>query len=333
MHVGVIGLGRMGGFHAGTLHKLSGVTKLTVVDQDFEKAEAIAAKLQASPLPSLSEAIKEGVDAVVIASSTDAHAVLVEESVEAGIPVFCEKPIALDLETTNHIVEKVDNLKVPVQIGFHRRFDAGYVRARAEVQSGRLGRIYQVRAFAHDPAPPHESYIEASGGQYRDLHIHDFDIIPWVTGLEFVEIYAEGSVLVDDAFARHGDVDTTIALFSLSDRVLGTMAGSRHNPLGYDIRMEIYGSRDSIAIGWDARTPLRSIEPGYSSETADYYSSFLDRYSKAYEAEIVEFLRLAKGEIENPCTVKEAATSLRAALTAEQSRREHRPIMVRESHL
>ena len=328
MHIAVIGLGRMGAFHARTLHEHPEVERLTLVDRNEDTASALARELEATALTSMEEAISAGIDAVVIATSTDSHATLVETGIEAGIPVFCEKPIALDLETTDRIAEKVRNLGVSVQIGFHRRFDPGYRRAREQVQKGALGRIYHVRAIIHDPAPPHESYIAAAGGVFRDMHIHEFDIIPWVTGQRFVQIYADGSVLVDDTFKSYDDVDTSAALFRLADGALGTISGSRHDPLGYDVRMELYGSRDSIAIGWDDRTPLRSVEPDYDPPTGVYYGSFLDRFNRAFRAELAEFLRVARGEVESPSTMEESQQSLRVAIAAEMSRRERRHVAI-----
>lgn len=328
MHIGVIGIGRMGEFHARTLRGLPEVERLTLVGHNADRVSTLARELQATALPSMEDAISAGIDGIVIATSTESHAALVEAGIEARVPVFCEKPIALDLETTDRIAQKVRAFSVSVQIGFHRRFAPGFQQARDQVRAGRLGRIYQVRTIVNDPAPPHESYIAAAGGAYRDLHIHDFDIIPWVTGLPFVEIYAEGSVLVDDAFTRYDDVDTSVALFRLADGALGTLSGSRHNPLGYDVRMELHGSRDSIAVGWDDRTPLRSVEPDYHPETGVHYSSFFDRFGPAYRAEIAEFLRVARGEVESPSSVEESAQSLRVAIAAERSRREHRPIKI-----
>ncbi len=149
-----------------------------------------------------------------------------------------------------------------VQMGFQRRFDLGYRRARELVESGALGRIYVVRMSGHDPHPPHDDYIPGSGGIFRDLHIHDFDIVRYVTGQDVVEVYADGSDAGFEAFARHGDVAAAVATLRFSGGTLGILSGTRHDPLGYDIRMELFGAGDSVAVGWNDRTPLRSIEPG-----------------------------------------------------------------------
>lgn len=328
MHIGIIGVGDMGSFHARTLRDLPSVDHITVADSALDKAKALASQLNATAVSSIDQLINAGVDGLVIATSTPSHSELVQMGIEAQIPVFCEKPISLDIETTGLIIEKARAFKVPVQVGFQRRFDPGYRRARELLQSGALGRIYVVRAVHHVPGPPDESYIALAGGMYRDMHVHDFDIISWVTGQPIVEIYAAGSVLVKDYFRSYDDIDTTVATFRMADGTEGILSGNRNDPLGYDIRMELYGDSDSIVVGWDDRTPLRSAEPNFPEKSYPYYQNYLDRFAQAYRAEMAEFLRVARGEAGSPCTVEEAQESLRVAIAAEKSRREHRPVRV-----
>jgi myo-inositol 2-dehydrogenase/D-chiro-inositol 1-dehydrogenase len=166
----------------------------------------------------------------------------------------------LELETTRSIVDRVGAAGAVVQIGFQRRFDAAYRRARAAVRDGSLGRIYIIRTAGHDAEPPHESYIPTSGGIFRDLNIHDFDIIRYVTGQDIIEVYADGGVLGHAMYTKYDDVDTAVAVLRLNDGALAIMSGARHDPRGYDIRMEILGSADSIAVGIGERMPLRSLE-------------------------------------------------------------------------
>ena len=327
MHVGVVGTGRLGSFRARTLKGFAD-TKLTLVDRNRERGAALARELEATAVVSTEQAIDSGIDALVISTSTASHAELVEVGLEARLPVFCEKPISLDLDTTARLaeVQKVSN--VPVQVGFQRRFDPGFRRAREMVQTGVMGRVYTVRMIAHDHEPPPEGFIGLAGGQYRDMHVHDFDIISWVTGQAIVEIYAEGSVLVDEAFKLHDDIDTSAALLRLADGALGILSGTRHDPLGYDVRMELHGFGDSIAVGWDERTPLRSLENDHKPTIGAPYKTFFERFEHAFHAELAEFLRVARGEVESPSTIEESRQSLRVAIAAEQSRRERRPIRI-----
>jgi myo-inositol 2-dehydrogenase / D-chiro-inositol 1-dehydrogenase len=329
MRVGVVGVGRIGRYHARLVRAHPDVTALVVTDVDPARAREVAATVDADVADSAAHLL-ERVDAVVIAASTDAHAQLIHQAVDAGVPTFCEKPVALDLESTAGVVRHVRDAGATVQMGFQRRFDAGFRAAHDAVCDGTLGRVYAVRMAGHDPAPPHEGYIPASGGIFRDLHIHDFDIVRWVLGQEVVEVYAQGAVLADPVFAKYGDVDTVAATLTFSGGTLGVLTGARHDPLGYDIRMELFGSGDSVSVGWDARTPLRSVEPGMPPAPARPYGFFIDRFDAAYRAELAAFLDVARGRLPNPCTVADAEAALRIAVACDRSRAERRPVTVEE---
>jgi myo-inositol 2-dehydrogenase/D-chiro-inositol 1-dehydrogenase len=329
MRIGVIGVGRIGRYHAGVLRAHPAIERVIVHDVDDARARSVAGAIGGEVAESL-EALLGSVGAVVIAAPTSTHAELIRQSVDAGVPTFCEKPIALDLESTGAIVRHVREARVPVQIGFQRRFDAGYLRARQMVVSGELGTVYVVRIAAHDPAPPHESYIPESGGMFRDLHIHDFDIVPFVLGQRVTEVWATGAVLVSGMFATYGDIDTSAAVLRFSEGTLGILSGARHDPLGYDIRTEFFGSRDSIAVGWDARTPLHSMEPGMPDAPPDAYAFFVERFDAAYRAELDAFLRLARDGGPSPCPPEVAEDALRIAVACDRSRAERRSVSLDE---
>ena len=176
MHVGIIGVGRIGAFHARGLVRHPMVERLTVADLDQDRAKALALEIGAGVAPGPEAVFDLGVDAVVIAAATPAHAPLLHMAADAHVPAFCEKPIALDLANTDSVVEHVERSGILVQIGFQRRFDAGYRSAREAVRSGELGDVHLVRFGTHDPAPPPPAYVAGSGGIWRDLAIHDFDI-------------------------------------------------------------------------------------------------------------------------------------------------------------
>jgi myo-inositol 2-dehydrogenase/D-chiro-inositol 1-dehydrogenase len=327
--IGLLGAGRIGALHAGVLASDPGVDQILVGDADPERAEAVARRVGGESEP-IEAVLASGPDAVVIAASTPAHAPLIRAAAEAGIPAFCEKPIALDLGETEEIMRVVEDSAAILQIGFQRRFDAGYAEARRLVETGALGTIYSLRLATHDPEPPPEEYIPASGGIFRDLHIHDFDILRWLTGGEVEEVYATGSVRNFDFFAEHDDVDTSAALITMKDGVVAVLTGGRHDPLGYDVRAEIFGSRDSIAVGMDHRTPLRSVEPGISPSEKEAYPNFQDRFLEAYTAEMEHFLALVRGEVGNPCTAADALEALRIAMAADLSLVAHRPVSLAE---
>src|SRR5438046_2526437 len=262
LHVGVIGVGRIGVFHAQTLRALRGVSQLTIADTDAARALQVAGELGIGTAETPEALLDAGVEALVIATATPGHAPLLRLAAAAGVPAFCEKPVALDLAALDDVLAEVDRSGILVQIGFQRRFDAGYRAAHDAVSAGVLGNLLVVRAATHDPSPPAEEYIAHSGGIFRDLHIHDFDAVRYVTGQEIVEVYADGAVRETAWFADHGDVDTAVAVLRLSGGTLGILSGTRHDPLGYDVRLEVFGAADSIAVGVDRRSPIRSIEPG-----------------------------------------------------------------------
>lgn len=329
MRVGVIGVGRIGSFHAGVLAAHPEVEQVLITDPDSGRAETVAREVGGRAVPSV-DRLLAAADAVVITSPTVTHADLIRQAVDAGRPTFCEKPITIDLASTESVIAHVRERGVTVQMGFQRRFDAGYRRARELVACGSLGRLYVVRMAGHDPQPPHDDYIPGSGGIFRDLHIHDFDIARWVTGQEVVEVYADGSDAGFEAFTRHGDVATAVATLRFDGGTLGILSGTRHDPLGYDIRMEVFGAGDSVAVGWDARMPLRSVEPGAPPAPREPYGFFLDRFAPAYRAELHAFVEVATGRLPNPCPPEEAREAIRVAMACDRSRELHRPVRVEE---
>ncbi|MEV7425262.1 Gfo/Idh/MocA family oxidoreductase [Streptomyces sp. NPDC091212] len=330
MRIGLIGTGRIGTFHAGVLSRHREVGSLVVADTDAARAAHVADRTGATAAPSVDEIFSWGVDAVVIASATSAHADLISRAARAGLPAFCEKPIALDLPGTLSAVGEVEAAGTVLQLGFMRRFDEGYAMARELVRSGRLGRLHTVRAITSDPAPPPAAYLPLSGGLYRDCLVHDFDIMRWVTGREVVEVYATGSDAGPAMFAEAGDIDTAAAVLTLDDGTLATATATRCNGAGYDVRMELAGELDQFAVGLDDRTPITSTEPKGPPPCDNPWPGFLERFAPAYEAELDAFLQVVTGTLENPCDGREALHALRIAEACELSRRERRPVSLAE---
>ena len=329
MHVGLIGTGRIGALHAQSLRASPLVTRLTIFDSDAGRAAKVAADVSAGQAESPQALLSQGVDAIVIAAATPAHAGLLHLAADASVAAFCEKPIALDLAATDAVIRHVEQAGIFVQIGFQRRFDAGYRSAREAYSTGALGDVHVVRLATHDPAPPPESYLAESGGIWRDLAIHDFDIGAWVLGRRIEEVYADGQAN-GAVFAKHGDVDAACALLHFQGGIVGAVTATRNDPRGYDVRMELFGLRDSVAVGWDARTPLRSVEPAMEAPRAQGYRDFLDRFAPAYRAELQGFLSAVREGAESPCSVSDARDALVVALAADRSLREHRPVRVDE---
>jgi myo-inositol 2-dehydrogenase / D-chiro-inositol 1-dehydrogenase len=328
MRIGIAGVGRIGAFHARTLSGM--VESLVLADAVTERAADVAAELGVEHVDSPADLFTAGIDGLVIAAATDAHAALILGSVDAGIPVFCEKPVAPDAAGTRAVLDKVRASPVPVQIGFQRRYDAGFTAARAAVASGELGWVHTLRAGTLDPAPPSPEYVATSGGLFRDCSVHDFDAIRWVTGQEVTEVYALGANRGAAFFRDVGDVDTGAALLTLTDGGIAHVAATRYNAAGYDVRLEVLGSLQSMSVGLDDRVPLRSAEPGESFPGGAPYPMFMDRFRAAYAAELADFLAIAAGDAQPSCTVADALEAFLVAEACELSRAEHRPVRVDE---
>jgi len=328
LRVGVVGVGRIGALHAETLSKVDGVS-VFLADADPIRAGEVASPLGATAVATPEGLLEKGVDAVVIATSTPGHVPLLRLAASGGLPAFCEKPVALELAALDEIIDVVAAAGIIVQVGFQRRFDPGYRAARDAVVSGELGNLLLVRAATHDPAPPAEAYIATSGGIFRDLSIHDFDAIRYVTGEEIVEVYADGAVRETDWFADHDDVDVAAAVLRLSGGGLGIVSGARHDPLGYDVRLELFGAGDSIVVGVDSRSLLRSVEPGVAQPGVGY-RNFVERFERAYREELAVFVETVRSGGESPCSLEDARAALSVALAADRSRKERRPVRVED---
>ncbi|MEU8702238.1 Gfo/Idh/MocA family oxidoreductase [Streptomyces sp. NPDC048680] len=327
MRIGLIGTGRIGTFHAETLIGLPAVTRLVLHDALERQAHELAVKLGAEHAHDLDGLLASGMDAVVIAAPTTTHADLVRAVAGAGVPVFCEKPIAGTLAETRALLAELDGSGVPLQVGFQRRFDPGYIALRDAVAAGELGRLHTVRACTADPAPPPAGYLPTSGGIFRDCAVHDFDIVRWVTGREVVEVSATGANRGEPYFAAAGDVDTAVTVLTLDDSTLVTCTATRYNGAGYDVRMEVAGSRSTLATGLDSRSPLRFTAGGPQPGAAPY-DGFLSRFRDAYAAELMAFTEVAAGTRPSPCTGDDALAALLVAEAADRSCRTGRPVRV-----
>ncbi|MER6977313.1 Gfo/Idh/MocA family protein [Streptomyces carpinensis] len=330
MRIGILGLGRIGAFHAETLSRLDAVESLVVADPFADAAQTAAERFGAEVAASPEAVLAAGVDGVVVAAATDAHPALILAAVEAGVPVFCEKPVARTMPEGVEVLKAVQGGDVPVQIGYNRRFDAGFTAARAAVRRGELGKLHTVRSTTLDPAPPPAAYIAASGGIFRDCSVHDFDIIRWVTGREVTEVYAVGGNRGARYIEEAGDADTTGAILTLDDSTIAVVSNSRHNARGYDVRMELHGFADSVAVGLDDKLPLRSLEPGVTFPAGTPHDFFMDRFTAAYRAELTAFTEVVAGRLPSPCTVEDALEAGWIAEACTLSLHEHRPVRIEE---
>jgi myo-inositol 2-dehydrogenase / D-chiro-inositol 1-dehydrogenase len=267
------------------------------------------------------------VDAVVIVTPTDTHAQLIEQAVNAGKAVWSEKPIALNLAETQRVVQLVRERKVPVQLGFMRRFDPGYARAKAKIEAGELGKLETFRALSRDTYPPSLEFLLGRGGLFLDMSVHDLDLARFLVG-EVEEVYSWGGVLIDQRFAQANDADTAVTLLKFKNGVLGVMETSRRSNWGYDIRTEVAGSVGKLVIEAPQKTPLLFAKDFASS--FDHYENFPDRFEVGYRLELEAFFdALREGRAPGPGP-EDALETLRLALAVTKSWREKRPVKVSE---
>ena len=335
--LGLIGVGRIGVMHARNITALgaeagpttgTGALTLKLTDVAAEHAQAVAADLGAEYFPSVEALLASGIDGLVIATGTALHPEHIRAGVDAGIPVFCEKPVAVNVADSLPVLDYIREHEGVVQIGHQRRFDAGYLEAKRAFEAGELGWLHSLRAVTCDMTPPSVDFLATSGGLFRDCSVHDFDILRWLTGREIVEVYARGSNNGDPAIGAVGDVDTALAVVTFDDGMIGTVSASRYNGGGHDVRLELQGSTATLLVGLDDQSALRSAEPGVGFPTGAPHLTFAERFDQAYRGEMAAFIDLVRGQRGNPCTPEDAVAASRVADAAQQSLETGLPVRV-----
>lgn len=332
LSIALIGAGRIGRVHAETVAlRLPGARLAAVADVYLPAAEEVAARYGAARAvadyrPLLEDA---SVDAVLIASATDTHAEMIEAAAAAGKDIFCEKPIALDLERIDRALDAVERAGVRLQVGFNRRYDPTFRAIQQQARAGAIGEIHLLRITSRDPEPPPIAYVRRSGGIFFDMTIHDFDMARYLVGCEVVAIYAAGGVRVDPAIGEAGDLDTAIVTLHFEDGTLGTIDNSRRAIYGYDQRVELFGSGGMLAAGNQRPdTAVRMDEEGTHSARPLYF--FLERYREAYVDEIAAFVRAVQQDRPVEVTGADGRTPVVMAMAATRSAREGRVVRLDE---
>ena len=330
VNIGVLGVGRIGRMHVRNLvTQVPEARVVAVADIIEEAAHQVAA---ANGVPDAygdprHVIERKDIDAVVICTSTDTHATLIEQAAEAGKHVFCEKPLDLDLERIDRVLAKVAAAGVKLQVGFQRRFDPSFRRARDLIAEGKIGEPHILRITSRDPAPPPIEYIKVSGGIFLDMTIHDFDMSRFLLGDEAEEIFAVGNVLVDPAIGEAGDIDTAIVTMRFRRGALATIDNSRRAVYGYDQRIEVFGSEGMVAVG--NKTPdlaLYADDAGVHTAKPVYF--FIERYTEAYIEEMRAFVRSIVDDTPPPVTGEDGRRPVVMGYAAWQSFREGRPVKI-----
>ncbi|MFL6560657.1 MAG: inositol 2-dehydrogenase [Bacillus sp. (in: firmicutes)] len=290
VNIGIIGAGRIGKIHADNLRSIPQLRVKSVSDIEIKHLESWAQERQIEVLTTNYNDILNDPDihAVFICSPTNTHADLIKAAAAAGKHIFCEKPVSFSVEETKEALEAVEKAGVKLQVGFNRRFDPNFRKVRQLVQEGQIGNPHVLRITSRDPEPPSVEYIKSSGGLFMDMTIHDFDMARYIMGSEVVEVFANGTVLVDPGIGEAGDIDTAVITLKFANGALGVIENSRRAAYGYDQRLEIFGDKGAAhADNNRANTVEVSTAEHVSKEKPLYF--FLERYTQAYIDEVKEF--------------------------------------------
>jgi myo-inositol 2-dehydrogenase/D-chiro-inositol 1-dehydrogenase len=332
INVGVIGAGRIGKLHAEHLaYRVPDANILAIADIFLEAAEKCAANLQIPSAVKDHREIMESpdIEAVIICSSTDTHAQMIEEAAAAGKHIFCEKPIDFDLARIDRALEAVDRAGVKLQVGFNRRFDPNFKRVREMVAAGKIGVPHILRITSRDPGPPPIEYIQVSGGIFLDMTIHDFDMARYLIGSEVTEIYAAGGVMVDPEIGEAGDIDTAVITLRFANGVIGTIDNSRKAVYGYDQRVEVFGSEGMVAVSNNTPdTAVYSNVEGVHSALPLFF--FVERYTGSYIAEMQAFIECIHQDKTPPVTGIDGRIPVVMGYAAKKSYQENRPVKLSE---
>ncbi|MGA8994693.1 MAG: Gfo/Idh/MocA family oxidoreductase [Nocardioidaceae bacterium] len=317
MRVLVIGAGRMGAIRVADLVGDPRVSEVVVANRTDARGAALADRTGARHV-AWSDLGGVRQDATVVALATAAHADLLHQVLATGRPVLCEKPIALGLAETLDVIAVAERCGSTVQVGFQRRHDPGIRELHDRIVDGRLGTVYSLRLLSHDVAPSTVEFAAASGGIFRDLHVHDLDLVRWLTGSPVETVFATTAVRAHPQYEALGDADVSLVHAVTASGVQVSVHGARHDAVGHDVRVEAFGSLDSVAAGVTDRTPLRALDAGGAVPT-DPYAGFVDRFRTAFARETAAFVDLVVDGGPSPCPPQEALESLRAAIACERS--------------
>jgi myo-inositol 2-dehydrogenase/D-chiro-inositol 1-dehydrogenase len=325
MEVALFGAGRIGKIHGGNVVKQPGVHLRYVVDVNADAAGALA-QAHGATVADVATAIGDrAIGAVVIASSTDTHADLILRAAQAGKAIFCEKPVDLDLARARSCADAVKRANVPCLIGFQRRYDPTFAGLKQRLDAGEIGEPEMLVQTSRDPGPPPVDYIKVSGGIYKDMLIHDFDVFRWILGDEAETVYATGSCLVDPAIGKAGDVDSTAVTIRTKRGRLAQINTTRRAAYGYDQRFEVIGARGMLQAGNHRPTEVTaSTGTSVSTDLPEHF--FLERYRVAYATEMAHFFDAVANRKPLRTTIEDGLKALELAEAATISWREKRVV-------
>jgi myo-inositol 2-dehydrogenase/D-chiro-inositol 1-dehydrogenase len=329
--IAVIGTGRMGSVHCRNIvRSIPNAELVAVCDIRLEVAQAVADEL------GIQRVVKDyhdllsdkDIEAILIASSTDTHAFIMKDVANAGKHIFCEKPLALELDKIDEALKTVEKAGVKLQVGFNRRFDKSFQRVREIVASGEIGRPCILRITNRDPDFPAMEFLRVSGGIFLDLAIHDFDMVRFQLG-DVVEVYAAGGVLIEPKLNEFGDIDTDVVILKFANGAVGTIDNSRKAVYGYDQRLEVFCSNGTAMANNEVETTtVKGNTDGFLSAKLPYF--FMQRYAPCYVEEVREFIECIRDDKPTPTSGADGRAAVVLGYAAWKSFRENRPVKVSE---
>ncbi len=329
LNFAILGAGRIGKVHAQAVATTEGARLAAVADPVAEAAEALAGKYAAAVRTIEEVESADDIDAVVICTPTDTHADLIERFARAGKAIFCEKPVDLSVARVRDCLAVVEETGAALMVGFNRRFDPDFLALKAAIDEGRIGKVEMVTLTSRDPGPPPYEYIERSGGIFKDMTIHDFDVARWLLGEEVETVQAAASVLVDPEIGRRGDYDSANVILRTASGRQCTITNSRRATYGYDQRIEVLGSEGALSVEnvHQSRTMLAGAGGYTRPPLLDF---FMTRYTAAYAAEMAAFVQAVQTGSVPPTTGHDGLMALVLAEAALRSARDGRAIPVSE---
>ncbi len=334
LNIGIIGAGRIGKVHLESIsyHVKNAAVKAMADPFMNDETEKL---IRSYGVETVTRDYKDilndkDIDAVLVCSSTDTHAAISIEAINAGKHVFCEKPV-------DHSVEKIEAVanalkehpEIKFQVGFNRRFDHNFAAIRRAYDEGKIGEAHILKITSRDPEPPNPAYIKVSGGIFLDMTIHDFDMACYLTDSDVEELYVNSAVLVDPAIGEQGDVDTAIISMKMANGALAVIDNSRKAAYGYDQRAELFGSKGMVATSNDTvSSAVISNADGVTGEKPLFF--FLERYMESFSEEMRQFTDAVINDTEVPVGIHAGLQSVKIGLAAKKSVEEHRPVKISE---
>ena len=334
LRIGIIGAGRIGKVHLESISYHVKNAVVTAVADPFMNDET-KAFIEGFGVEKIYEDYHKiiednDIDAVLVCSSTDTHASVSIDAINAGKHVFCEKPVDHSIAKIKEVADALaSHPGVKLQVGFNRRFDHNFAAIRKAYDDGRIGGAHILKITSRDPEPPNPKYIAVSGGLFLDMTIHDFDMAAFLTNSDVQEVYVNSAVLVDPEIGKQGDVDTAIITLKMSNGALAVIDNSRRAAYGYDQRAELFGSKGMVATSNDTlSSAVVSDANGVTGEKPLFF--FLERYMESFSEEMRQFVCACENDTDVPVGIHAGMQSVRVALAAKKSVAEHRPVLVSE---